>query len=709
MPASSTSGLCPRCASIDLSTILQQYVEEEKGTFITSLESQDELRASACPLCRLFGTVTPSNFKGRRDVNLRCQLRAFSATKIQRADSGASLFGIGRLDVTVLGVLYEGDKPGSAPSGLDASLEETGVLCPIQNDRPAPYFGVRMLGEAIDVDFVKRCISHCQEHHSLDLACRVENGLVKRRSPIVNRLGKGLKQLLSFSLNDPKNDQSNNSRCNLPMRYFHLIDCTQRAVVQAPPGSPYIALSYVWGAPKDDATSVPDATVNWPPKLGNLPKTIEDSIEATLLFGLQYLWIDRYCINQLKSEEQQDQVSQMDVIYANAELTIIAAAGIGPDFGLPGVNKTKRAPHPTIRIGDITLASTLPHPSCSLRESKWATRGWTYQEGLLSKRRLIFTPQQTYFECNSMHMAESALMPLDVIQLRQNDEDGDLSAGAFKFNNPGSSPVHLKHFIGEYSGKNLTYPADKLNAMKGIFMHFGKLKPPVDHLMGIPMVSSVTAKSYDPLNCFLAGLSWRLENPQTRHVEFPSWTWAGWDGKLDPCWVLYNTTAIGSDVRIWIEHPDGSLSSIPKNHSSSRVYFQQDSKLANLKINFIHIEARTFTFQFLPPHRIHAEIFMGDFGFISYPFNPDQAFTEEEAKSSAKTFTAIIIGDPSDTKLNDTMIIGVEEKGDFAERVGLFSLISLPPMQHFVYGNSPTKEQFVQFLQAQPKKTIRLG
>ncbi|KAL5316741.1 hypothetical protein ACEPPN_015792 [Leptodophora sp. 'Broadleaf-Isolate-01'] len=291
------------------------------------------------------------------------------------------------------------------------------------------------------------------------------------------------------------------------MRYFRLIDCTKRAVVTAPPGSLYIVLSYVLGAPKQDTASVSDATVNWPPKLVNLPKTIEDSIEATLLFGLQYLWIDRYCINQLNSEEQQDQVSQTDVIYANAELTIIAAAGIGPDFGLPGVNKTKRSCQPTIRIGDITLASTLPHPSRSLRISKWATRGWTYQEGLLSKRRLIFTSQQTYFECNSMHMAESSLMPLNVIHLRQDDEDGDLSAGAFKFNNPGSSPVHLKHFISEFSGKSLTYPADKLNAMKGIFMHFGKLKPPVDHLMGIPMVSSVTARSYDPTNCFLNGLS----------------------------------------------------------------------------------------------------------------------------------------------------------------------------------------------------------
>ncbi|PVH81145.1 HET-domain-containing protein, partial [Cadophora sp. DSE1049] len=193
---------------------------------------------------------------------------------------------------------------------------------------------------------------------------------------------------------------------SLSARFFRLIDCSKRAVVEAPPESPYVALSYVWGASKHDSPSVPDAELQWPSALEKLPRTIDDCIQATLSFGIRYLWIDRYCINQADPEAKMNQVSRMDMIYANATLTIIAAAGNGPDFGLPGVNKTKRSSQPSLRIGDITLASTLPSPRSSLQGSTWASRGWTYQEGLLSKRRLIFTHQQTYFECNGMHIGE---------------------------------------------------------------------------------------------------------------------------------------------------------------------------------------------------------------------------------------------------------------------------------------------------------------
>ncbi|KAH7312982.1 hypothetical protein BKA65DRAFT_573949 [Rhexocercosporidium sp. MPI-PUGE-AT-0058] len=423
-------------------------------------------------------------------------------------------------------------------------------------------------------------------------------------------MAKELWQYMSLFQSGRQKDPPRTFGNGLEMRYFRLIDCTKRSIVKAPSGSPYIALSYVWGALKHD-----------PP-----------------------------CS--------------------------------GPDFGLPGVNETTRLPQTTVKVGEITLASTLPHPKWFLKQSTWATRGWTYQEGLLSKRRLIFTPQKTYFECNNMHIAESVMMPLDVIHLRQNDEDGDLSVGAFKFNNPGSSPVHLKHFISEYRTKALTYPEDTLNAIKGIFMHFGKLRQPVGHLMRVPMVSSINATSYDPLNSFLAGLSWRLDSPAMRRAEFTSWTWAGWDGKLDSRWLLYDSRALASDI---------------------------NKRLANVTVNFIHIKARTFAFQLMSPHWNEAEIYLGDLGLICYRSNVDLAFPREEGRQFAKTLTAIIIGDPGDTKFDETMVIGVEDKGEFAERVGVYRLLSLGPVRRYDYGATPTKEQFVQFLQAQQRRTIRLG
>jgi hypothetical protein len=125
------------------------------------------------------------------------------------------------------------------------------------------------------------------------------------------------------------------------------------------------------------------------PTLDDLPKVINDSIDVTLRLHLRYLWVDRYCIDQSDEHNKHNQIRQMDLIYANAQVTIIAAAGAGPDYGLQGVRGTLRRYQPNLSIGRLLIASTLPHPKWLVKSSKWATRGWTYQEGLLSKRRLI--------------------------------------------------------------------------------------------------------------------------------------------------------------------------------------------------------------------------------------------------------------------------------------------------------------------------------
>lgn len=47
--------------------------------------------------------------------------------------------------------------------------------------------------------------------------------------------------------------------------------------------------------------------------------------------------------------------------------------------------------------------------SDSIKQSKWATRGWTYQEGCLSRRRLIFTEKEVLFLCNKLLVKETQL------------------------------------------------------------------------------------------------------------------------------------------------------------------------------------------------------------------------------------------------------------------------------------------------------------
>ncbi|KAH7384945.1 hypothetical protein BKA64DRAFT_153842 [Cadophora sp. MPI-SDFR-AT-0126] len=175
VPAVSRSDLCARCTSIDLLAVLHQHVTDDKGNFVIRLESRNELQASACSLCRLFGSVAPSDLPQPFRTPKKCHLRAFSATKVQRTDRGSSIHGIGRLDTTLLGVVH-GDGKVPFPNRTQRHLEESGYLCPLQNETLVPRFGVGILAEEIDEDFVKRCLSHCQDDHHLDKACIVNSG-----------------------------------------------------------------------------------------------------------------------------------------------------------------------------------------------------------------------------------------------------------------------------------------------------------------------------------------------------------------------------------------------------------------------------------------------------------------------------------------------------------------------------------------------------
>jgi hypothetical protein len=88
--------------------------------------------------------------------------------------------------------------------------------------------------------------------------------------------------------------------------------------------------------------------------LQNAPKLIGDSIDATLRLKFRYLWIDRYCIDQSDDLSKDTQIGQMDLIYAHAQLTIIAEAGEDPKNGLPGVRVTMRSGLPQLRTRAIS-------------------------------------------------------------------------------------------------------------------------------------------------------------------------------------------------------------------------------------------------------------------------------------------------------------------------------------------------------------------
>jgi Heterokaryon incompatibility protein (HET) len=78
-------------------------------------------------------------------------------------------------------------------------------------------------------------------------------------------------------------------------------------------------------------------------------------MHVTVSLGMEYLWVDRYCIDQSNKQNKHRQIQQMDLIYSAAQLTIIAAAGEDLNLGLPGINGTMRANQELLRIQDLLI------------------------------------------------------------------------------------------------------------------------------------------------------------------------------------------------------------------------------------------------------------------------------------------------------------------------------------------------------------------
>lgn len=90
--------------------------------------------------------------------------------------------------------------------------------------------------------------------------------------------------------------------------------------------------------------------------------------------------------------------------------------------------------------------------------------------------------------------------------------------------------------IEAFTRRSLTYESDVLNAMLGIFASLGHSNG-LRHLWGLPYCDNdLFGSDKTPLNIshrrFVSNLSWDVESPARRRVEFPSWSWTGWEGTV---------------------------------------------------------------------------------------------------------------------------------------------------------------------------------
>jgi hypothetical protein len=551
--------LCIQCAAFDFQAIATSKVSSKNGTRLLDLGFKSALRRSHCPLCWLFYHFSPHPARDSDWRTQRLQLRAFS-TNLTFMRFSKELDTDPLSDRTMLGVVeWTPTETVSGGALMDSCLQNKGFITITDVEHPNRAFSSRFI-QPDSFDFKIACywLNYCCENHTSSCG--------NATRPTIGSL--------------------------------RVIDCVTRTVVTAPLNCEYVALSYVWGPPLSSVNLGAGSTSEVSEKHLTFPKTIEDSIYVTLQLSFRYLWVDRYCIDQDDQDDKHTQISQMDSIYSAARLTIIAAAGEAPDHGLPGINGTTRICQQSLRVGNHLLNQTLPHPIQSVLKSKWATRGWTFQEGILSHKRLVFTADQVLWDCDGMHCSEVLDLPLDDMHTKSRARlRAHVPPGSFGTKVSGNDSYDVMRFVSDYYKRELSYPADTLNAIRGILSAFTKGSPKVYHLSGIPIFSWTPTRELNLLpnameQSIVRGLFWYHAEPGKRRKEFPSWSWAGWQyGYIHP--QLYRPDWVLSQqfygVGVSIEDANGHL------HVPSREQFPVYLASIDNHANFIQIDAWTLT------------------------------------------------------------------------------------------------------------------
>ena len=166
---------------------------------------------------------------------------------------------------------------------------------------------------------------------------------------------------------------------------MRLVDVEAMCIIDAPKSCRYLALSYVWGNPKDGRLVLnldnkhllakPHALCAY---WDIIPKTISSAMKLVKDLGERYLWVDSLCLVQDDEEEVEECTIVMDKYYAMAILTIVAASGTDAYAGLPGVHPTPRRSTKIVKqvLPGIWM-TTMEDLDRFLQSSYYSGRGWT--------------------------------------------------------------------------------------------------------------------------------------------------------------------------------------------------------------------------------------------------------------------------------------------------------------------------------------------
>ncbi|KFY97790.1 hypothetical protein V498_01859 [Pseudogymnoascus sp. VKM F-4517 (FW-2822)] len=377
------------------------------------------------------------------------------------------------------------------------------------------FLGRKMDPKGLDIPLMKTWLKKCEDWHTI--ACWKEDiSRSRREGPVTVKF---------------------------PFRPFiRLLDLNDGCLVETSATPVFAALSYVWGRIKMFKTlkkTLPD--LMQPGALSKtfdlFPTIIQDAITLTRQLNHRYLWIDAICILQDDDLDKAAQVQHMDAIFTRASFIIIAAGGGDANAGLTGLNGGPRdiTQNTATYSDELTLLSLKLGREDDLNASVWNSRCWTYQEYVLSRRSLIFTKDNVYFQCGHACWSEDINMlwpdvdmsatELTIVPSRGEEPPKVTIGYTYSL---GVAHHYYFNMIAEYTIRDMTYPSDRLTGFQGILNFYNMKYGPI-FIWGM--------WSEDML---VHSLLWQPQHELTRITidgktnapMYPSWSWAGWSGAV---------------------------------------------------------------------------------------------------------------------------------------------------------------------------------
>ncbi|KAF5985533.1 het domain-containing protein [Fusarium coicis] len=231
----------------------------------------------------------------------------------------------------------------------------------------------------------------------------------------------------------------------------------------------------------------------------DLPQTFQDALKVARALEIPHIWIDSLCIVQDSPEDWKHEASLMAQVYANAHVTIFADAAPDSTSGFLSP-PSRKAPQRFVvqcKNGQSSssvvhirergfLAQQLPFHSWSRRsglgQSKLSTRGWVFQERLLSPRTLHFSQNEMAWECRSVCECECSATSLRTLRTTSvmkhflHPQDPDVSSAEANWRS---------EIVPAYTELDLTFATDRLPAIQGLANAAQRLRGNDEYISGL--------------------------------------------------------------------------------------------------------------------------------------------------------------------------------------------------------------------------------